>query len=75
MSFDQLITRDQAKEIAKSFLREQPNYHDFDENSARVIESNECINILFRYKQPRKPPEILISIEKKGGKAEAVKLG
>ncbi len=69
------ISRDQALIKAKDFLRQQSWSHEFDEQTARVIESNECINVLFRYREPRKPPEILVSVEKIGGKVDVVKLG
>lgn len=70
-----LFTREEALETAVQFLHAQSWADDFDDKTARIIESNECINVLFRYKNPHKPPEILISIEKFGGKTEAVKLG
>lgn len=69
------ISRDEALIKAKDFLRQQTWSDEFDEQTARVIESNECINVLFRYRQPRKPPEILVSVEKIGGKVDLVRLG
>lgn len=69
------INRDEALELAKDFLKKQTWGNDCDEQSARVIESNECINILFRFKTQTRPAETIISVEKIGGKVEWVKLG
>lgn len=70
-----LVTRDEAMVAALDYLHAQPWGDEFDEKPSRIVESNECINILFRYKEPHQPPEIIVSIEKNGGKAEAIKLG
>lgn len=69
------VTRDEAVQKAIEFLRIQPWADDCDEKSARVIESNECINILFKFKLPQKPAETMISVEKIGGHVEWIKLG
>lgn len=68
------ITREQAITLAKDCLRQQPSADEFEEASARVIESNECINVLFRYIQPHQPQEGMVSVEKLGGTAKWIKL-
>ncbi|MBN1595566.1 hypothetical protein JW933_06535 [candidate division FCPU426 bacterium] len=69
------ISRDKALAKAKAFLRAQAWGHECDEESAQVIESNECINILFPYKRPRKPQATIISVDKTGGAVTWIKLG
>jgi len=70
-----LISREEALERATAFLRQQSWTQECDENSARVIESNECINILFKYREIRKPQETIISVDKIGGAVNWIKLG
>lgn len=70
-----MISRDEALVKAKDFLSQQTWAAECDENSARVIESNEFINILFRFRETRKPQEIMIGVDKKTSAMEVIRLG
>ncbi|MCD4813616.1 hypothetical protein K8S19_07990 [bacterium] len=70
-----MISRDEAVLKAKVFLKQQPWHAECDEATARVIESNEYVNILFRYRAVRKPQEIMIGVNKKDGGVEVIQLG
>ncbi len=70
-----LVSPNQAIAKAQEFLHQQSWAKDFDEKPSRVIESNECINILFRYAKPHQPPEGMVSVNKLDGALLWIKLG
>ncbi|MCK5242667.1 hypothetical protein KAR34_09465 [bacterium] len=69
------ITREDALQRAKVFLREQTWADEVNEQEVKIIESNECINVLFHYKETRAPQATIICVEKIGGVVSHISLG
>jgi hypothetical protein len=69
------ITREDALVKAEGFLQEQSWGEEVDIITAKIIESNECINVLYHFKEGHAPESTIVCVEKIGGAVSHIPIG